>query len=144
MHVPVVPHIVRPREPRWPAYIHACMHACKLTYIHAGGWSGGQLIYMHASSYKGVQGGGHGCFTTYLLPAHLLTHIHAGGRTCARSSGDAYIHTCMHACMHTCRGPDLRAELGIGPDVTVFGRHGGWNVFDIFEARFANHLVHFS
>lgn len=32
-------------------------------------------------------------------------------------------------------GTDLRAELGIPADVTVFGRYGGWNVFDIFGAR---------
>lgn len=28
-------------------------------------------------------------------------------------------------------GPDLRAELGIPPDATVFGRHGGFETFDI-------------
>ena len=35
------------------------------------------------------------------------------------------------------RGPDLRAELGIPADATVFGRHGGDNTFDIPEARSA-------
>ncbi len=28
-------------------------------------------------------------------------------------------------------GPDLRSELGIPADATVFGRHGGWETFDI-------------
>ena len=34
-------------------------------------------------------------------------------------------------------GPDLRAELGIPVDATVFGRHGGYDTFDIPEARAA-------
>ena len=34
-------------------------------------------------------------------------------------------------------GPDLRAELGIPPSATVFGRHGGEDTFDIPEARSA-------
>jgi len=34
-------------------------------------------------------------------------------------------------------GPDLREELGIPTDATVFGRHGGYNVFDVLEARAA-------
>ena len=29
----------------------------------------------------------------------------------------------------------MREELGIPPDATVFGRHGGFDVFDIFEAQ---------
>ena len=32
-------------------------------------------------------------------------------------------------------GPDLRHELGIPADATVFGRHGGRDVFDVPEAR---------
>ena len=34
-------------------------------------------------------------------------------------------------------GADMRAELGIPPSATVFGRYGGTNVFDIFEVRAA-------
>lgn len=34
-------------------------------------------------------------------------------------------------------GPDLRDELGIPADATVFGRHGGWDTFDIPAARAA-------
>ena len=34
-------------------------------------------------------------------------------------------------------GPDLREELNIPSDATVFGRHGGYDVFDIMEARAA-------
>ena len=34
-------------------------------------------------------------------------------------------------------GPNLRSELGIPEGATVFGRHGGYDVFDIFEARAA-------
>lgn len=32
-------------------------------------------------------------------------------------------------------GTDLRAELGIPPDAFVFGRHGGWETFDVPWAR---------
>jgi hypothetical protein len=34
-------------------------------------------------------------------------------------------------------GPDLRSTLGIPPDATVFGRHGGYETFDISFARAA-------
>jgi hypothetical protein len=37
-------------------------------------------------------------------------------------------HIVRPAALH---GPDLRAELGIPPDATVFGRHGGYETFDI-------------
>ena len=33
------------------------------------------------------------------------------------------------------RGPDLRAELGIAADATVFGRHGGLHTFNIAAAK---------
>ena len=33
------------------------------------------------------------------------------------------------------QGGDMREELGIPADATVFGRHGGFDVFDIFEAH---------
>jgi hypothetical protein len=34
-----------------------------------------------------------------------------------------------------CEGPDLRAELGIPRDALVFGRHGGYNGFDLPAAQ---------
>ena len=34
-------------------------------------------------------------------------------------------------------GPNLRVQLGIPADATVFGRHGGWDTFDIKFARSA-------
>jgi len=88
-------------------------------------------------------------FGSAARPCRTLVHAVFDART---PHGHAYakISPCVPSLRHMhvpvvphivrpreARGADLRAELGIGPDVTVFGRHGGANVFDIFEARSA-------
>ena len=115
-------------------------------------WYGGAAGGVQGGGEGGGEGdgdGGDGCAgEVEMVPFRTRVLVHAvfDGRT---PHGDAYakISPCVPSVglnvpvvphivrRRACEGTDLRAELGIPPDATVFGRHGGYDVFDILEAR---------
>ena len=82
---------------------------------------------------------------SWFAPAKTLVHAVFDARTphgsrYARISPCVPAHASVPVVPHIVRrrdefGPDLRHELGIPADALVFGRHGGYDVFDIPEAR---------
>ena len=79
------------------------------------------------------------CFTEHRVAFSSAARTPHGSRY-ARISPCVPAHAAVPVVPHIVRrrdefGPDLRDELGIPSDALVFGRHGGYDVFDIPEAR---------